>query len=66
MTVVAPRRTWKHRLVTVLFLIAALACYAVGLALPATAMLIIGAGFELTFWVRLLRRRNGRKDHTTG
>lgn len=45
------------RLLTLLFLLAALGCYALGMVLPATALLIAGGILELVFWVRLFRRQ---------
>jgi len=44
----------KHA-VTFLFLVAAIAFYAIGFALPATVLLILGMLAEVTFWLRLLR-----------
>ncbi len=49
----------KKHLITFLFLVAAIALYAVGFALPATAFLVLGLVAEGTFWVRLLRRSHG-------
>ncbi|MCZ6560894.1 MAG: hypothetical protein O6931_08415 [Gammaproteobacteria bacterium] len=49
----------KKHLVTFLFLVAAIALYAVGFALAATAFVVLGMLAEGTFWVRLLRRSHG-------
>jgi hypothetical protein len=38
-----------------LFLVLAIACYAIGAAGPGTGLLIIGGLAELTFWVRIFR-----------
>ncbi len=46
----------KH-LITVLCLVAAIALYAVGFSIPATAFVVLGMLAEGTFWFRLLRRR---------
>ena len=46
--------TNKHRL-TLLFILAAIALYLAGLALPATGLLVLGAISEGIFWVRLFR-----------
>jgi hypothetical protein len=51
----------KH-LITLLFLFLAIALYFVGLALPATIFLLLGAWAEIVFWVRLLRRGGRRSD----
>ncbi len=44
-------------LITLGFLVLALALYTVGLVLPATLLFIAGAMAELVFWLRVLRRR---------
>ncbi len=44
----------KH-LVTVLRLVLAIGLYVIGLALPGTFFLILGAIAEGTFWIRLFR-----------
>jgi hypothetical protein len=44
-----------RHVITILFLVAAIALYTVGLALPATGLLILGVLAEGTFWVRLFR-----------
>lgn len=49
------------RLVTLFCLLAALGCYATGLALPATALLVLGGILELVFWVRILRPERPRQ-----
>jgi hypothetical protein len=46
----------KH-LITLGLLVAAIAFYAMGLALPATALIVAGIVAEGAFWLRLLRRR---------
>jgi len=51
----------RSRLLTVGLLLAAVACYVAGLAFPAAALLLLGAGLELVFWVRLLRPSQARK-----
>ena len=43
-------------LLTTLVLMAALACYGLGLGHSATGLVIAGMALELWFWVRLLRR----------
>lgn len=45
----------KRHLVTALFLLLAVACYAVGAAGPATGLLLVGVLAEATFWLRLFR-----------
>lgn len=47
----------KH-LFTFGLLVAAIALYAAGLALPATAFIVLGLVAEFAFWVRVLRRRS--------
>ena len=42
----------KHANVTALLLVAVLACYGCGLESGATALLALGAVFELLFWAR--------------
>jgi len=52
----------KHA-VTILCLFLALTLYAIGLALPGTLFLILGAIAEGTFWIRLFRgTRRGRRS----
>ncbi len=46
------RDAMKHRLVTAALLLAALACYGIGLDSGATALLALGGIFELAFWAR--------------
>ena len=43
----------KRHLITIGFLILAIACYAIGAAGPATALIILGILAEGTFWFRL-------------
>lgn len=45
----------KRHVVTGLFLLAALACYAVSFAAGVVLFLAVGVAFELVFWVRLFR-----------
>jgi hypothetical protein len=53
----------NQHLITLIFILAALAFYAMGLALPATGFLVLGAILEAVFWVRLFRgRRTGRTE----
>lgn len=47
----------SNHLITCGFLLAAVVLYGLGLGLPATALVVLGALCELVFWVRLLRRR---------
>ena len=47
----------RSLLITVLFLVAAGACYGVGLVLPGIAFLVAGAAAELIFWIRVFRQR---------
>ena len=53
----------KPRLLTLLFLVAAITLYFAGLVLPAVGLVLLGAVFELVFWVRFLggmrERENG-------
>lgn len=48
---------YNNHLITIGFLAIAIACYAIGMVLPAVLFLVIGGAAELTFWVRVLRRR---------
>jgi hypothetical protein len=48
----------NRHLVTLLLLAGAVVCYAAGLALPATGLIVLGVVAELAFWIRLLRPRN--------
>jgi hypothetical protein len=50
----------KRHLVTVGFLVLAIACYAVGAAGPATALIILGILAEAAFWFRLIGTRRRR------
>ena len=45
----------RRHVVTGLFLLAALACYAVGFAAGVYMFLAVGVVFELVFWGRLFR-----------
>ncbi len=45
----------NYHVVTVLLLCLAVALYAIGLALPATAILVLGVLAEGAFWIRFLR-----------
>jgi len=45
----------KKHIATFLCLLLALGLYAIGLALPGTLFLILGAIAEGTFWMRLIR-----------
>jgi hypothetical protein len=47
----------KSLLITLGFLILAVACYAIGLTVPGAAFFIVGAAAEIVFWVRVSRRR---------
>ena len=50
----------KRHAITILLLVIALVLYALGAVLPATALIVIGAVFELWVWWRVLtpsRRR---------
>lgn len=46
----------KHHLFTFMLLLAALALYSLGSIGGGSLILAAGAGFELWFWVRLVRR----------
>ena len=54
----------NRHLVTILFLVAAVALYVVGLIFPATVLVLLGGIAEMTFWVRLFRggKRKSRDD----
>jgi len=52
----------KDHLVTYLFLLAAFALYFLGMAMPATIFMLLGALAEMVFWVRLFRRKLRRTD----
>ena len=45
----------QHYTITILILLAALACYSLGFGLGAYVLFAAGAVFELWFWVRLIR-----------
>ena len=45
-------------LITIGLISAALGCYALGLIVQGTALLVLGGVFELLFWLRILRRRH--------
>ena len=53
-------RGWRRHGITAGLLVLAIVCYAIGLAAPATALLIAGGVAELAFWVRLLRHEPKR------
>ena len=44
-------------LITLGFLVAAIALYVVGLVLPGTVFFVLGIAAELAFWLRILRRK---------
>ena len=48
----------NRHLVTIAILLGALALYAAGFAGLGVAAFIVGAAFELWFWVRLIARRS--------
>lgn len=50
----------KRHLITIGFLALAIACYAIGAAGPATALIIIGVLAEGTFWLRIFGGRKPR------
>jgi hypothetical protein len=52
----------KRHTVTFIFLLLALALYAVGAAVPATALLVLGGVAELMFWSRLFSSKKGGHD----
>ena len=49
----------KRHVITIGFLLLAIACYAVGAAGPATALIVLGVLAEGTFWFRIFG--GGRK-----
>ena len=59
-----------HHLTTAILLIAALVCYGFGLESGATALLALGAVFELWFWARavpgfgVLSRKQAPQDRS--
>jgi len=46
----------KRHVITILFLVVAIACYAIGAAGPGTAFLVAGGIAELAFWFRIFKR----------
>jgi hypothetical protein len=48
----------KRHLITIAILLVALTLYALGFAGLGAAAFIVGAAFELWFWVRLIARRS--------
>ena len=52
----------KH-LYTLLFLLLAIVLYVLGMALPATILLLLGMLAEAVFWVRLFKTRWRKSDH---
>jgi len=53
----------NQHLITLLFLLLALALYFAGMALPAMIFLLLGGLAEMVFWVRVFRgsnRKSGR------
>jgi len=47
----------RQHTITILFLVAAIVLYAIGFSMPANVLVGLGILAELTFWVRLLRRK---------
>ena len=45
----------KHHLITLMFLVVAVALYIAGAALPAMLLIALGVVFEGVFWMRLFR-----------
>ncbi len=43
----------KRHLTTILFLMLAITCYALGAAGPGTGLLVLGVLAEITFWFRV-------------
>lgn len=43
----------SNHIITLLLLITAVACYALGMVIPATILLVLGAVAEIAFWYRL-------------
>ncbi|MAR01419.1 MAG: hypothetical protein CMI00_12885 [Oceanospirillaceae bacterium] len=56
--------TFSHHLLSILFLIAALACYTVALPAGGTFMLLCGVILEVIFWYRISRSIRIRKPST--
>ena len=52
----------KRHAITVIFLLLALILYAVGAAVPATALLVLGAVAELIFWSRIFTSKKSRHE----
>jgi hypothetical protein len=52
----------KHYMVLSLLLAAAMACYVLGIASSAIALLAAGVLLELGFWYSLIRRYRGRSQ----
>ena len=50
--------------ITILLLIAALACYFMGMALPAAALLLVGGILEMAVWIRLFSKRPAPKQNS--
>ena len=48
----------RQHTITILFLLAAIVLYAIGFSIPANIFIGLGILAELTFWVRLFRRRS--------
>lgn len=53
----------KRHAITILLLVVAIACYAIGAAGPGIAFLILGGIAELTFWLRIFFK--GDQSKTT-
>ena len=52
----------KRHLVTLLFLLAAIAFYVAGAAGPATLLLLLGVLVEGTFWYRFFGRKRNKAE----
>jgi len=48
----------RQHTITILFLLAAIVLYTIGFSIPANIFVGLGILAELTFWVRLFRRRS--------
>jgi hypothetical protein len=46
----------RYHIFTIALLLMAVVLYAVGMHTGASALVLVGAAFELWFWVRLIRR----------
>lgn len=55
-----------RHLVTVVFLVAAIALYTAGAARPATVLLLLGVLAEATFWYRLSGERRQKQKKPGG